>query len=453
MSLKAEDPARLQHEELHAEILRDVSDAVIATDRAMRIVTWNEAACRMYGWTKEEALGSVLDDLLQTRFITTSQPEAQRLLIENRYWAGQIEQTTKDGIQLTVDARVSLLTGPDGEAIGGVTVNRDVTEEYLLRTLLRIQRDMLVRIGSADTAVDVAQIALQSTCKLDGIECGAVYLRSEVGTGDVLEMVTSIGIPTHDVTVVARIPLDRPIFREMVTQPVPHYGTFDAILGRAGVDPEVIAQFTGMRGAAIVPIVGDGEIVGTVHVASCIYEKIPALTREFLEQLSAWLGDIVRKKFFQQELETAEKKLRSKSDALTEANTALKVILRAQRDEQDAWRSALRDSYDRRIRPVLSRLKETIRDGGDGGLLDVMELEIEALMRSPGADVRPASLLSRLTPREAQVAALIRSDHSTKEIAARLSISTDAVAFHRKRIRQKLGITGTGKNLRQILSS
>jgi len=209
MSLKAEDPARLQHEELHAEILRDVSDAVIATDRAMRIVTWNEAACRMYGWTKEEALGSVLDDLLQTRFITTSQPEAQRVLIENRYWAGQIEQTTKDGIQLTVDARVSLLTGPDGEAIGGVTVNRDVTEEYLLRTLLRIQRDMLVRIGSADTAVDVAQIALQSTCKLDGIECGAVYLRSEVGTGDVLEMVTSIGIPTHDVTVVARIPVTR----------------------------------------------------------------------------------------------------------------------------------------------------------------------------------------------------------------------------------------------------
>jgi PAS domain S-box-containing protein len=453
MSMNSRKHTGPSPEELGVEVLHDVSDAVIATDRDLRIVIWNEAACRMYGWTKEEALGCVLDDLLQTRFVTTSQPDAQRILAENRYWAGEVEQTTRDGAHLTVDARVSLLTGPDGEALGGVTVNRDVTEEHRLRNLLQIQRDMLVRIGSADTAGDVARIALQSTCRLDGVECGAVYLRSEVGTGDALEMVTSVGIAAHDVMVVARIPLDCPIFRETVAQPAPHYGTFEAILGRAGVDPDITAQFTGMRGAAIVPIVGDGEIVGTVHVASRIHEELPALTCEFLEQLSAWLGDIVRKKFYQQELEIAEKKLRNKTDALTEANTALKVILRTQRDEQDAWRSAFRESCDRRIRPVISRLKEMIPDGGDGGLLDVIELEIGALMGSPGAPDRPSSLLSRLTPREAQVAALVRSDHSTKQIAARLSISTDAVAFHRKRIRQKFGITGTGENLRQVLSS
>jgi PAS domain S-box-containing protein len=578
-------PDLLPQHELHSAILSTVSDAVIATDRTMRVVSWNEAARRMYGWAEEEVLGRILDEVLQTRFLTATQTEAQRILLESGYWSGQVEQVTRDGMSFTVDARVSLLMTPGGDAIGGVTVNRDATEhhraleslrderdlnrriadispvgivrvgcdgsviyanerargilglkadqtvpvfndpvwesstfagepvttgdlplsivkctgtpvydvhhkvrrpdgeyrfltihgvplkdrdgavlqmiavieditdEYLLHRVLEIQRDMLVKVGSANTSVEAARIALEATGKLDGIECGAVYLRTDHGHGDELEMVAAEGIDMADLAPLSRIRLHTPFFRAMVARPAPHYESFMKILVRAGVDKEFGLRLPEMHGAAIVPIISDGKILGTMHVASCSREEIPPLTREFLEQLSSWFGDILAKKAYQQELVAAEQKLRAQTEALTEANTALKVVLRTQREEQDSWLCAIREQFERRLRPLITRLRETPLASNDGGLIDVIEIELESLVRTSGEHPGTVARFSELTPRETQVAALIRSDHTTKEIADRLSISPDAVAFHRKRIRQKLGITGTGRNLRQFLTS
>ncbi|MFW5826723.1 MAG: LuxR C-terminal-related transcriptional regulator [Alkalispirochaeta sp.] len=326
-------------------------------------------------------------------------------------------------------------------------------DDQQLRNLFTVQRDMLVHLGSVDTAADAAAIALDATGRLSGIECGAIYLRSDSGRGTWLEMASSFGISHGDAIELVRIPLDQPLFRRLVSHPEPYYDRFVEILQRSGGMRYMSAKLDKLRGAAIVPIVSEGDLVGSLQVASCSYDEIPELTRDFLEQLSSWLGDMLAKKFYQQELEAAEHALREQAEALTEANTALKVILRTQQEEQDARFEALRTRFASRVRPVLTRLERFIPDGRDGGLLDVLKLELESIFGVSRGSTLHEKALSRLTPREAQVLALIRSDYSTKEIAARLSISTDAVAFHRKRIRAKLGITGTGKNLRQFISA
>ncbi|NJR22984.1 MAG: PAS domain S-box protein [Richelia sp. CSU_2_1] len=41
----------------HADILQNVSDAVIVTDLDFRIQRWNKAAEKMYGWLEQEVLG------------------------------------------------------------------------------------------------------------------------------------------------------------------------------------------------------------------------------------------------------------------------------------------------------------------------------------------------------------------------------------------------------------
>ena len=58
-----------------------------------------------------------------------------------------------------------------------------------------------------------------------------------------------------------------------------------------------------------------------------------------------------------------------------------------------------------------------------------------------------------LTPREIEVATLVKEGKTTKEITKLLNISTAAVDFHRKNLRSKFGIKSKKTNLRSFLTS
>jgi len=61
--------------------------------------------------------------------------------------------------------------------------------------------------------------------------------------------------------------------------------------------------------------------------------------------------------------------------------------------------------------------------------------------RGPRSGIDAVQLgLSRLTPRQQEIVRLMGDGHNTAEIAERLHVSTNTVAFHRKRIRKSLGI-------------
>jgi DNA-binding CsgD family transcriptional regulator len=66
---------------------------------------------------------------------------------------------------------------------------------------------------------------------------------------------------------------------------------------------------------------------------------------------------------------------------------------------------------------------------------------------------RLSSLETIFTPQEIRVSVLTREGRSSQEIADVIMVSVNTVDFHRKQIRKKLGMTGSGRNLRSYLLS
>ena len=113
-----------------AQLLENVSDAVIAVDNNHIITSWNTAAEKLYGWTAAEVLGKKLYPVLPTTYLNgASEQDAIKAMQSAGKWVGEVAQKRKDGTEVIVEACVSYLRNEKGDIIGMVSINRDITEQ------------------------------------------------------------------------------------------------------------------------------------------------------------------------------------------------------------------------------------------------------------------------------------------------------------------------------------
>jgi len=128
----------------HADVLRHVSDAVIAMDLEGRVTYWNVGAERIHGFDAERMLGRRLDEVVRYKIDEDSyRPPALDsdlvAMFRESDTFGHLIYTTPHGIRRYVSVSSSVLRDEEGDARGMLAVVRDVTEQHEMAVKLQHQ--------------------------------------------------------------------------------------------------------------------------------------------------------------------------------------------------------------------------------------------------------------------------------------------------------------------------
>lgn len=126
---------------LYRTIFNEVGDAVIVTDLDGVIVEWNPGAERLYGYSREEALGRT------PNFLFPQHPDIAADVLQSiasdADWRGELRFRRKDGSLGWVEATVVVMHNSEKEPILTVGVNRDVTRRVEVEEELTLASEIL----------------------------------------------------------------------------------------------------------------------------------------------------------------------------------------------------------------------------------------------------------------------------------------------------------------------
>jgi PAS domain S-box-containing protein len=159
---KAESNWEQQNPRFHSRLLDAIGQAIIVTDLQDRIIHWNDAATQLYGWSKEEAKGRRLKELVVCEKLWTQAEDIRSQLRSGRAWSGEFVVRRKDGNTVSIMGVATPLLDEEGSPVGLVGVSMDVTErkraaealgqsEERFRALTQNSSDIVTLLGTYGT--------------------------------------------------------------------------------------------------------------------------------------------------------------------------------------------------------------------------------------------------------------------------------------------------------------
>jgi PAS domain S-box-containing protein len=134
-----------------ASLLDLTHDTIFVRDMHDSITYWNRGAEDRYGWVRDEAVGKVSHELMQTIFPSPLKEINAELLRSGR-WEGELLHTKRDGTQVVVASRWALQRNEQGSPISILETNNDITErrraEYLTGQMFESSPDGISVVGT-----------------------------------------------------------------------------------------------------------------------------------------------------------------------------------------------------------------------------------------------------------------------------------------------------------------
>jgi len=206
-----------------------------------------------------------------------------------------------DGTLCWVHDRAFPVRNEKGEVYRLVGITEDVTEHKRAEHLLEAQRDIGVALSVTNDLNAALDQLLETATKLEGIDCGGVYLMNQE-TG-ALELQAHSGLSAEFVQKVIRYEPEAPEVT-LVKEGKVRY----PICSADGNTEGCFWSGDGLRSLAVIPMRHEGQVLGALNLASHVQDEIPLPIGVALETIAAQAaGAIARIRLERQILEISDR--------------------------------------------------------------------------------------------------------------------------------------------------
>ncbi len=131
---------------LLAAIVASCEDAILSKSLDGTIMSWNQAASRMFGYTEEEIVGQSILRIVPPELHEEEAEILRRVKGGERIERFETERVTKDGRRVEVMLTTSPIRDEEGRIIGSSKIMHDISERKRMERLL-IQSEKLAATG------------------------------------------------------------------------------------------------------------------------------------------------------------------------------------------------------------------------------------------------------------------------------------------------------------------
>jgi PAS domain S-box-containing protein len=245
-----------------ASIVENSDDAILTKDRDGVITSWNPAAARMYGHTREEAIGRPISILIPEHRAGEEHRILARILSGQLVEHYETERVTKSGRMLAVSLSVSPLRDGSGEIVGASVIARDISERVRTQELAARLQEVTAALSQELEPDRVLELMLDQVTTGLGASAGTVglvegeevVLAGQAGHSDAaLESWQRFPL-TADVPMSMAIRSREAVYMASAEQMVERFPAF------AGTDIRYPAL-------AVLPLVSGGEAYGAISLS------------------------------------------------------------------------------------------------------------------------------------------------------------------------------------------
>ena len=110
------------------DLLDLARDAILVRDMDRAIIFWNRGAEELYGWTKSEAMGRTVHELLKTEYPGPIEDFEAEVLRTGR-WEGELGHFKRDGSRVVMASHWTLQRDDQGRPLAILEINSDITDQ------------------------------------------------------------------------------------------------------------------------------------------------------------------------------------------------------------------------------------------------------------------------------------------------------------------------------------